>query len=379
MPEELPSTPTVLIVDDQPINVKLLRVKLEQAGMKTLTASTGEACIQLAQKHHPDIILLDIILPGIDGIETCRQLKCNPKTQDIPIIFVTVKADIKDKLKGLDTGAYDFISKPVDLDEMLARVKNQLRIKAIHEENLELQHRLNEARHGATIAAVIQGIAHNLNNLLGVAIGHVDLIRLQFQDPERLTKSIEQIDRAVTRMAEIVRQLSMMAGEYQPEKTPLPLSPLLKKSIEHFRSDHAIEEAIHLEDETPEGMEIITNQESFESILDKILLNAWEAYPREQTTPRHISVHCYTQQEDAFNKLYIVVKDQGTGIPENIRDQVFEPFVSSKAAVGHGLGLTMARHTMRQLGGDISLHSNPEGGTSTVISQVVDKMPTSCN
>jgi DNA-binding response OmpR family regulator len=138
--------PLILVVDDQPINIKLLERKLQREDMDVVTAANGRECLDAVDQTSPDLILLDVMMPEMDGIETCERLKKNPDTNSIPIIFITARSSKEGKLEGLNVGAVDYITKPIDLDETLARVKTQLRLQEVHRENVDLQKRLGDAR-----------------------------------------------------------------------------------------------------------------------------------------------------------------------------------------------------------------------------------------
>jgi diguanylate cyclase (GGDEF)-like protein len=120
---------SVLVVDDQPANVNLLYDYLVASGLKVLVAQDGESCLEKAEYAAPHAILLDVMMPGIDGFETCRRLKKNPKTQDIPVIFMTALSDTQYTIKGFDSGGADYVTKPFQHEEVLARLGNQLRIR----------------------------------------------------------------------------------------------------------------------------------------------------------------------------------------------------------------------------------------------------------
>ena len=179
----------ILVVDDQPINVQLLKRKLERGGLEVSTANNGLEALEQVKAHKPDLILLDLMMPDMDGIEVCQRLQASSDHRSIPVIFVTARTTKESKLEGLAVGAVDYITKPIDLDETVARVTTQLRFAAINRENLELQRRLEESRRAATIGAVAQGIAHNLNNLLGVVIGYLDLIKTSYDKPQTVKKN----------------------------------------------------------------------------------------------------------------------------------------------------------------------------------------------
>ena len=133
----------IVIVDDKPTNLGVLFDFLTDSGFKVLVAQDGESAIQKVEYAHPDLILLDVMMPGIDGFETCRRLKANPATQDIPVIFMTALSEAVDKVKGFSLGAVDYVTKPMQQEEVRARVTTHLTLRNLHhklqEQNLQLQ------------------------------------------------------------------------------------------------------------------------------------------------------------------------------------------------------------------------------------------------
>jgi len=125
--------PQLLIVDDQPMNVDILQTRLAVHGYDILTATDGEAALELARTHQPDLMLLDIMMPKMDGIEVCQRLKGDAALPFMPIIMVTAKADSKDVVAGLEAGADEYLTKPLDQAALVARVKSMLRIKELHD------------------------------------------------------------------------------------------------------------------------------------------------------------------------------------------------------------------------------------------------------
>jgi DNA-binding response OmpR family regulator len=119
----------ILIVDDTPTNLQMLFDFLEDSGLNVVVAEDGESAIEMAEYAPPDLILLDVLMPEMDGFETCRRLKTNQITQDIPVIFLTALSDKVDKVKGLKLGAVDYITKPLEHEEVLARVNIHLRLQ----------------------------------------------------------------------------------------------------------------------------------------------------------------------------------------------------------------------------------------------------------
>jgi DNA-binding response OmpR family regulator len=142
MPSQLESS-TVLIVDDNPHNLKLLLAFLNNFGVKVSVAKSGEAMLRMVQHLIPDLILLDVMMPGLNGFEACQRLKADQATQDIPVIFMTALADVESKIKGFEVGGVDYITKPIEYQELIARVSAHLTLshlqKTLEEKNRHLQ------------------------------------------------------------------------------------------------------------------------------------------------------------------------------------------------------------------------------------------------
>jgi CheY-like chemotaxis protein len=367
------AAPSILVVDDQPINVQLLKRKLEREGIRVTAAYTGLEALEFVQKEKPDLILLDVMMPDMDGIEVCQRLQEHDETRGIPVIFITARTTKESKLEGLGVGAVDYITKPIDLDETLARVQTQLRFLAINRQVVDLTRRLEETRRAATIGAVTQGIAHNLNNLLGVVIGYLDLVKAYHDKPEQVKKNVQHVEDAVQRIVAIIKQLSTLVVKSRPPLIKAGLQRLIDGGIARFHNDYKLAAPVAIEN--PLGdLPVETNYEIFEEVLAKVLINGWESYRNKLTDPRPISIHTRTvmkPDEGMFVELRVV--DHGRGIDPDVRDKIFEPFVSTKNTVGVGMGLTVARHALRNLGGEVTMTDTPGGGATAVLMHPPEK------
>ncbi|HEY9882679.1 MAG TPA: response regulator, partial [Thermosynechococcaceae cyanobacterium] len=137
-------TGTILVVDDNPTNIQVLFDVLSEMGYRVAIAKSGEAALQRLQSYQPDIILLDVMMPGIDGFETCQRLKADLATCNIPVIFMTALSDSIDKVKGLSLGAVDYITKPVQHEEALARIRVHLQLSATQKQLEQRTHELTQ-------------------------------------------------------------------------------------------------------------------------------------------------------------------------------------------------------------------------------------------
>ncbi|MBP0034238.1 MAG: response regulator [Roseofilum sp. Belize BBD 4] len=231
----------ILIVDDNPTNIKVLFSFLKESGFKVLVAKDGESTLEKLQEVTPDLILLDVMMPGIDGFETCRQIKACSQTQDIPVIFMTALSDTVDKVKGLKIGAVDYITKPFQQDEVLARMNIHLQLQKltrqfeiqneqlkhlteeleqrVEERTAQLKdsiHQLQEAQiqliqseKMSSLGELVAGVAHEINNPVGFIAGnismameytedifeHLKLYQKHFTDPgDEITEHGEDIE-----------------------------------------------------------------------------------------------------------------------------------------------------------------------------------------
>ncbi|NEO26426.1 MAG: response regulator, partial [Kamptonema sp. SIO4C4] len=190
--------PVLLIVDDNPTNIKVLFNFLKESGFKVLVAKDGDSALSKLQEVSPALVLLDIMMPGIDGFETCRRMKDDSKTQDIPVIFMTALSDTVDKVKGLSLGAVDYITKPFQQEEVLARINLHLQLRSltldlaqknaqledfnsklerqVEERTAELKRTQSQLVLGEKMSALgqlVAGVAHEINNTVNFIYGNL--------------------------------------------------------------------------------------------------------------------------------------------------------------------------------------------------------------
>ncbi|MBC8011969.1 MAG: response regulator [Burkholderiales bacterium] len=368
------SASKVLVVDDQPVNVQLLKRALEREQIVVIPAYSGQEALDLVERERPDLILLDVMMPEMDGIEVCQRLQQDGRHKNIPVMFITARSSKEGRLAGLGVGAVDYITKPIDLDETLARVHTQLRVVQVNRDMLDLQRRLEEARRAASIGAITQGIAHNLNNLLGVVLGYLDLIKAHATKPDSVRANAENLENAVQRIVGIIRQLTSLVVKSRLPTIPCPLDDLLTGAIRRFRLDQRHQDTVVVDN--PLGdLAVHTHVEMFEDALGKVLANARDSYGESHERERPITVRARVLDAAGPDgrMIAITVEDQGRGIDPLVRDHMFEPFISSKNTVGVGMGLTVARHSLRNMGGDLVIQDAPTRGVIATLTHPIER------
>ena len=218
-----------------------------------------------------------------------------------------------------------------------------------------------------------QGVAHNLNNLLGVVIGYVDLIKAYHEKPELVKKNAQHLEDAVNRIVGIIKQLTSLVVKNRPPLIRVALARLVDSGIRRYQMEYKIDQPITVENGAGEIL-IDTNAEVFEDVLAKLLVNGWESYGDAPDDKRPITVRTEIVDKPEEGRFALVhVEDRGRGIDPEIRDHAFEPFTSTKHTVGVGMGLTVARHSMRNLGGEVTLLPHHGGGTVSTIRHPLER------
>lgn len=370
------SLPKILVVDDQLLNIRLLERKLEMNEMDVISCTNGPEALRMAREYLPDVILLDIMMAGMNGIEVCRKLKQEESTREIPVIFITALTSKEEKIEGLEVGAADYVTKPLELDETLARVRTQMRIVEEHRNNIRLTQQLEQSRRQSAIMHLTEGIAHNLNNLLGVMVGYTNLMQMNSENPEKIISSCERLETAIKRMTRIVHQLTVVGHFKSLQKESTQLNRILQGAVGRFHRIANTDAPVVINSAFPQDFTFHTNRELLEVCLERVLQNAFESYfsGDADKDPKIGEIRLEVAQVESANRPHVEFKvvDNGKGIDKTIQDSVFDPFVSSSSVVGRGMGLTIARHAINCLGGEIELLPRDSGGAEAVITLEIE-------
>ncbi len=343
--------PRILIVDDDEKNVILLSEKLSKDGFEIETASNGIEALEKVAPFQPDLILLDVMMPRMDGYETLRRLKSKEETSLLPVVMLTGRTEVEDKIMGFEVGAEDYIVKPFSLREVSARVKSLLRLRL-------LQAKLVETEKMAALGEMVDGIAHEIRNPLTAIGGMARRLYDHVEDEQhrgyaqRIISSVERLERMLLRIDEYKRILSST-----PERGDI--DKVISASVKAVKD---LAEGKEIEIKTclmPGPPPVNMDFGNMKIALFNILQNSIEAIEKKG----EIKIETLLADDKT---LIIRITDNGCGIAEDEIRKIFNPFHTSKFE-GAGLGLTITHRIISDHGGDIDVESKKGEGTVATV------------
>ena len=355
----------VLIVDDDRLNIRVLGGILKGDGYVLADANSGENALELYASFRPDLVLLDVIMPGIDGFETCRRLKRDYGDKCAPVIFITAKNESDDVVEGLGAGGVDYLPKPFKPKEVLARIRSHLQNQILSEQQKLLVEQLSKAN--AAKNRFLGMAAHDLRNPLASIRGIAEFMREGSVGPmtgEQL-ELIETIHGAAQSMLVMVNELldvaTIEAGELKLSLEIYNLGDLIAKSVSMINRE-ALKKKTHvLFESPPEPVQLMIDPAKMRQVVENLLSNAVKYSPPGSTIRTFVTPH------PANSTCSFSVRDQGPGIPDDERDKLFKDFsrLSSKPTGGEkstGLGLAICRKIVEAHHGSISVENLPDRG-----------------
>jgi signal transduction histidine kinase len=351
----------VLIVDDEPVSRDVLAGLLFREGYNLVFANNGKELLANIKTLNPDVILLDVMMPEMDGFEVCRRLKANEKWRHVPIILITVLDSKKDLARGLDAGADDFLPKPVNDIELRARVRSMLRIKKQYD-RLEAALSLRED--------MTHMIVHDIRTPLTAITGYSGLLLRRAKVSAEERKQLKTIHTQSRRLNSFLNDMLIMAKMEAEQlilnRTPVDINQLVQQVEESHRAI-AWSNKIALTIDLPSSSkETLLDANLFERVLDNLISNALKFSPPRTTVTVRVT---YPEADDFY--LRIQVLDQGPGVAEEDYDRIFDKFAvaasKQKPALQYGLGLAFCKMVVEAHGGRIYVKANqPEGAIFTV-------------
>ncbi|MAL16320.1 MAG: hypothetical protein CL670_10920 [Balneola sp.] len=369
-----PENSLLLIVDDTPANLRLLSHVLSKEGYEFVEATDGNEALEMAEKHVPDLILLDIMMPGMSGFEVIKKLKENELLEDIPIIFLSSLTETDDKVEGFRSGGVDYITKPFQKEETLARIKAHLqirflqkqlneRINILREREVELS-RLNQKKDD-----LVRTVSHDIKNPLTGIIGLVKLMRdsdkISAEEQKQMLSVIEDSGNNLLNLVrDVLDREAKVAESEELDYSEVKVGELLARVISMNKAK-AIVKDINLDYSIkPSGFNVLIDQIKIEIVINNLVANALKFTPSGGSISVEVS-----KEKDVIK---FEVRDTGIGIPEKMQHDLFrDPKKSSRLGtsgeVGTGLGLDIVQLYVELHKGKIWVESTLNKGTSFFI------------
>lgn len=361
------SKPVVLLVDDERMMLNMLGGLLQQ-DYRVLVATNGEQALMRAEGHeHPDLILLDVLMPGMNGYEVCQRLKEQDSTRDIPVMFLTVNQDEKEETRGFEAGAVDYINKPVRPSVLLARVQTHLQLKFMREELRQKNEKLQQT---AQLRDEVERIMrHDLKTPLNSMISLPALLVKHYDFTAEHRELLRNAERSGRKMLEMINRsldlYKMEVGAYKPMLQPLDLIPVIKAAANEAVIAHLAAEKswclLHCGEPAPENLEVWAEGEEMlcYPMFSNLLQNAFEA------SPSGGKVEINVDDQDPTRAI-IVITNTGA-VPEEIRERFFEKYITAGKQHGTGLGTYSARLCAETQNGSIRLELPKQDQTQIVV------------
>ncbi|MEH1821253.1 MAG: response regulator [Nostoc sp.] len=423
-----PEDNLILVVDDTTTNLEIVFDILTNVGFKVITENDGKRAVQIVEDTLPDLILLDVMMPGIDGFETCKMLKENPATCDIPVIFMTANSDTDSKVKGLSIGAVDYITKPFHEEELLARIKTHLQLrnltktleKRVVERTAALSRALKDLQESqlqlvqtekmSALGQLVAGVAHEINNPVGFIHGNLGHASVYFQDMVNLIdlyqkhypNPVIEIQEKITAI-DLKHILSDLPNLISSMKEGVQRIRNISTSLRTFSradSDRKVSCNIHdgidstimilkhrlkASEDRPD-IQIIKDYDKLpdlecfigqlNQVFMNLLANAIDALEESNLGRTYLEIEADPNQvliqtlltEDK-NHILIRIKDNGVGMSADIQQKIFDHLFTTKpVGQGTGLGLSIARQiVVEKHGGTLEVNSVLGKGSEFII------------
>jgi two-component system, NtrC family, sensor kinase len=412
--------PTIMIVDDTPANVGVLGWYFEENGFRVVVAQDGEEALERAQFVQPDLILLDVMMPGIDGFETCRRLKMMPEIKEIPVIFMTALSDTNEKISGFKAGGVDYVTKPCQIEEVLARVNTHLslrsmqrkledqnrRLRAESEERQRVQQSLNnsyaelkethetletlhqqllQSEKMASIGQLAAGVAHEINNPIAFVNSNLGTLKEYVGNLWQLIDTYAQVSEALQDRPDLLEPVRSMRESLDVDFVRKDLQSLMAESldgvsrvrriVQDLKDFSRVGEVERQAFDLHAGIDSTLNIVSHELKQRAEVIKEYGAIPMIEGVPAQLNqvfMNLLVNAAQAMDHYGVItirtgcegnwvraeIADDGPGIKPEHLPRIFEPFFTTKpVGKGTGLGLSLSYGIVSQHGGRIEVDS----------------------
>ncbi len=361
----------ILIVDDVPINVRLLSSILEIEGYQVSSATNGPDALAAMPEAAPDVVLLDVMMPGMDGFEVCRRLKADSATAHVPVVMVTALQETSDRVRALEAGADDFLTKPVDDVEVLARVKSLVRVKRGRDELEKAYHDLQRAE--SMRDSIAEMLVHDLRTPLTAMLAAVDLLQKGYGDSlDEIQKELvgmcaTSCRRMVAQVGELLDISKLESGALQLQHVECEAAQLVEEAVQQVFT-LAADKALKIEIAPLPNLPLLwADANLLRRVLVNLLANSIKFGPRDSSIV--ITVAPQPAGDSGERALLFSVRDFGYGIPAADFERIFHKWGQAESRndtqkISSGLGLTFCRLAVEAHGGRIWVESELEKGST---------------
>ncbi len=366
--DPLPTSETakadILIVDDTPDNLRVLSAMLTNRGYEVRKALNGQRAIASVKSEPPDLILLDIKMPEMDGYEVCKQLKTNSQTSAVPIIFISALDDALDKVKAFAAGGVDYVTKPFQEAEVMARIEHQIRIQRLQHQLIQQNEDLLRSNRELEQFAYV--VSHDLQQPLQSVTGFVKLLQLKYDSTLDAVAQdyLNRIHETGSRMQRLIQDLLAYAqiDKQEEDLQIIDCNDVLKQVTDNLREAIVTQQAIITHDPLPK---VKGNETQLIQLFQNLISNGLKFIPANTIPTIHISVSLQRQTWQ------IGIQDNGIGIlPEHLEKifEVFQRIHSAQKYPGTGIGLATCKKIVERHHGQIWVESKVGTGTTFFLS-----------
>jgi K+-sensing histidine kinase KdpD len=351
----------IMIVDDMPANLQLLVHFLRNEGYKVRPVTSGAAALELAQHIRPDLVLMDVSMPEMDGYETCRRMKENPELREVPIVFLSAMGDLLDKVRAFEVGGVDYITKPFHMEEVRIRIETHLRLAELREDMQEKCRQLEASEQMK--ASLVHLLIHDMRTPLSSISASLDLAglaeSLAGDAPARhhLAEAKDSIGVLEQMIADILDVYKMESGGRLVKLSPAPISGIVADAVrgigglmKHHRLAYTL---------PPPELLVLCDP----GLTTRVLVNFFNHSVKH--APRDSVIRLQTVDEG--DSIRVSVMDQSQGVPPEMHDRLFEKFgrlegEANPKKTSIGLGLVFNRMVVEAQGGEIGVRDKPGEG-----------------
>ena len=359
----LNSPKTILIVDDEPIAQDIMAGFLASEGYQLVMANNGQEALDYLSQQLPDVILLDVMMPYMDGFTVCQRLKSNRQWRHVPIIMVTALGSKEDLLRGLTAGADDFLHKPVNELELRARIRSMLRIKQQYDElkaNLDLREDLAHM------------VMHDMRTPLNIILGFSELAQESDITDTQKTEFIKEIESQAHRLNSFITDLLILtkieAGQLILNRVTVDIHALVRQTIKSHAVIARSRQIELVSDMPPEPRQLLVDLNLFQRVLDNLMSNALKFSLGEGKVVLTVNYLAPSHLSATAHSIQIKVSDEGPGVSAEYRERIFDRFEiatlqRSTGMTQIGLGLAFCKMVVDAHGGRIFVEDNTPKGS----------------